>query len=336
MKGFRAAVFIIIIAHMLSAPSVFADGAAGTADWLNLRFQIGNPMCKLNGEQRQIDPRNERVVPYLDEDTGQAMIPIRFLMEAMGIEVEWTPEEPDRIGLYKNGRALCLYLEENGAVIHERGGENVNRFAERENWTKQYRDSRLSEDDPWYSEADPLEGTAIPVAVYAANVQDRTFVPLRAAELFGFQVTWKEEGQAVILNEIPDSALYDEPLSVTQNGATTVFLYRRENVKIAAFYLALRRARTISLCSVWVYNDEQKNVYNMPGPHGDGEPSRPPIKYKQQSMFPDRPEEIAIEHEFEPDKYYVKTRIHPPKLIIFYFREAVTPVVEQTINFEVK
>lgn len=158
----------------------------GTADWLNLRFQIGNPMCKLNGEQRQIDPRNERVVPYLDEDTGQVMIPIRFLMEAMGIEVEWTPEEPDRIGLYKNGRALCLYLEENGAVIHERGGENVNRFAERENWTKQYRDYTPVEDDPKHRKNDPLEGTAIPVAVYAANVQDRTFVPLRAAELFGF------------------------------------------------------------------------------------------------------------------------------------------------------
>lgn len=336
MKRLRAAVFIILIAHMLSAPFVFADGAAGTAEWLNLRLQIGSPMCKLNGEQRQIDPRNERVVPYLDEETEQAMIPLRFLMEAMGIEVEWTPEEPDRIGLYKNGRALCLYLEENGTVIHTRGGEAVNRFAERENWTKQYRDSRLLEDDPWYSEEDPLEGMAIPVAVYAANVQDRTFVPLRAAELFGFQVTWKEEGQAVILNEIPDSALYDESVAVTQNGEKTVFLFRRENAKIPVFYLALRRAKSSPRHSLWVYNDKRKNVYNMPGPLGPGEPSRPPIKYTQMFTLPDRPEEIAIEHEFEPGRYYADIQIHPTRLIIFYFREVIPPVTKQTINFEVK
>ena len=62
----------------------------------------------------------------------------------------------------------------------------MNRFAERENWTKQYRDYTPVEDDPKHRKNDPLEGTAIPVAVYAANVQDRTFVPLRAAELFGF------------------------------------------------------------------------------------------------------------------------------------------------------
>ncbi|MEZ4813440.1 MAG: copper amine oxidase N-terminal domain-containing protein, partial [Caldisericia bacterium] len=51
---------------------------------------IGKPIAKINGEEVQIDPENPDVVPTIIND--RTMVPMRFLAESLGCEVEWEAE----------------------------------------------------------------------------------------------------------------------------------------------------------------------------------------------------------------------------------------------------
>ncbi len=51
---------------------------------------IGKPTAKVNGVEVQIDPNNPDVVPTIINDI--TMVPMRFLAESLGCEVEWIPE----------------------------------------------------------------------------------------------------------------------------------------------------------------------------------------------------------------------------------------------------
>lgn len=52
-----------------------------------IELRIGDNSARVNGEAVQIDDANSKVVPYIAN--GRTMLPIRFIAEALGMDVEW-------------------------------------------------------------------------------------------------------------------------------------------------------------------------------------------------------------------------------------------------------
>jgi len=63
-----------------------------------VEFWIGKPVAKINGVEVQIDPNNLDVVPTIIND--RTMVPMRFLAESLGCEVEW---------IYKTKEIILTY-----------------------------------------------------------------------------------------------------------------------------------------------------------------------------------------------------------------------------------
>lgn len=56
-----------------------------------LVLQVGSPEAVVNGVRRLIDPANRNVVPQ--NIAGRVMIPLRFVAETLGVNVEWVGRE---------------------------------------------------------------------------------------------------------------------------------------------------------------------------------------------------------------------------------------------------
>lgn len=56
-----------------------------------VELAIGCPTALINGIPKRIDNDDLSVVPFLS-DTGNTMVPLRFVSEAFGAEVEWDPK----------------------------------------------------------------------------------------------------------------------------------------------------------------------------------------------------------------------------------------------------
>ncbi|HOO96705.1 MAG TPA: PQQ-binding-like beta-propeller repeat protein [Caldisericia bacterium] len=61
---------------------------------------IDKPTAKVNGVETQIDPNNPEVVPTIID--GRTMVPMRFLAESLGCEVEWIAETKEIVLTYTN------------------------------------------------------------------------------------------------------------------------------------------------------------------------------------------------------------------------------------------
>jgi hypothetical protein len=59
---------------------------------------IGGPIAVINGEEKQIDEENTEVVPAIKK--GRTMVPMRFLAESIGCEVEWFRDTKEIILTY--------------------------------------------------------------------------------------------------------------------------------------------------------------------------------------------------------------------------------------------
>ena len=57
----------------------------------NLTLVVGCPTALIEGQPKRIDNDNTAVVPEIDEN-DRTLVPIRFIAEAFGAEVEWMPE----------------------------------------------------------------------------------------------------------------------------------------------------------------------------------------------------------------------------------------------------
>ena len=55
-----------------------------------IEMQLKNPIATVNGVKKQIDPNDGRVMP-VSVPPGRTMIPVRFVAENLGCEVEWEP-----------------------------------------------------------------------------------------------------------------------------------------------------------------------------------------------------------------------------------------------------
>ncbi len=61
---------------------------------------IDKPTARVNGVEVQIDPDNPDVVPTIIND--RTMVPMSFLAESLGCEVEWVPDTKDVIITYES------------------------------------------------------------------------------------------------------------------------------------------------------------------------------------------------------------------------------------------
>lgn len=66
---------------------------------ITVELWIDKPTAKVNGVEIQIDPDNPEVVPTIID--GRTMVPMRFLAESLGCEVEWVAETMEIILTYK-------------------------------------------------------------------------------------------------------------------------------------------------------------------------------------------------------------------------------------------
>jgi len=63
-----------------------------------IELWINKPTARVNGVEKQIDPDNSEVVPTIID--GRTMVPMRFLAESLGCEVEWVAETKEIILSY--------------------------------------------------------------------------------------------------------------------------------------------------------------------------------------------------------------------------------------------
>ncbi|MDD4614032.1 MAG: stalk domain-containing protein, partial [Caldisericia bacterium] len=56
-----------------------------------IELQLKNPIAKRNGKNVQIDPDNQNIAPFIENE--RTMIPLRFVAENLDIEINWNAEE---------------------------------------------------------------------------------------------------------------------------------------------------------------------------------------------------------------------------------------------------
>jgi len=56
----------------------------------SINLWIGKNKAKVNGQEVMIDPSNPNVVPEITN--SRTMVPLRFVAESLGCNVEWVPE----------------------------------------------------------------------------------------------------------------------------------------------------------------------------------------------------------------------------------------------------
>lgn len=93
---------------------IIVETLGGTVDWDNvnrkvtiklgtkmIEMWINNPIAKVNGTSKQIDPSNKNVKPLIVN--GRTMLPVRFVSEELGAYVEWYSKTQEILVVYTGG-----------------------------------------------------------------------------------------------------------------------------------------------------------------------------------------------------------------------------------------
>ncbi len=192
----RAAIFFLLLAFCLLPPATAAASAPGTAgdplvtkSWVDnyveskfapleekisqlkaqvlpseavsIQLYIGKSTATVNGQSVTIDPERPAVVPQLKTDAaagGYTMVPVRFIAESLGVDVEWLPDTR-QVSFSDGAKKVLLTVDSKNATIGS------------QSYTMGY-------------------------APYIEN--QRTFVHVRfIAEAFDCQVTWDQTAKRV-------------------------------------------------------------------------------------------------------------------------------------------
>ncbi len=192
----RAAIFFLLLAFSLPPPATAAASAPGTAgdplvtkSWVDnyveskfapleekisqlkaqvlpseavsIQLYIGKSTATVNGQSVTIDPERPAVVPQLKTDAaagGDTMVPVRFIAESLGVDVEWLPDTR-QVSFSDGAKKVLLTVDSKNATIGS------------QSYTMGY-------------------------APYIEN--QRTFVHVRfIAEAFDCQVTWDQTAKRV-------------------------------------------------------------------------------------------------------------------------------------------
>ena len=117
-------------------------------------LSIGGNTAQINNEAQQLD-----AIPLLEADTGRTVIPLRFIGESLGAEIEWITSTR-QIVIRDTGNVIILWIDSYDTVVN---GQRIQ--------------------------------TDCPPRILMNN---RTFVPLRFInEVLGAEVNWDEETQEI-------------------------------------------------------------------------------------------------------------------------------------------
>jgi len=117
-------------------------------------LSIGEKTAHINNEEQQLD-----AIPLLEADTGRTVIPLRFIGESLGAEIEWITSTR-QIVIRDTGNVIILWIDSYDTVVN---GQRIQ--------------------------------TDCPPRILMNN---RTFVPLRFInEILGAKVNWDEETQEI-------------------------------------------------------------------------------------------------------------------------------------------
>ena len=123
-----------------------------------LILQIGNYAVCDKGALKWVDPQNKAVFPYIEND--RTLVPLRFIAEQSGFEVEWDEAE-QKITMTGNNTVLVMKI---GSLEYT------------------------------------IDGTVYKTEASPTLKESRTFVPLRViSEAFGKSVTWIENCGCIVI-----------------------------------------------------------------------------------------------------------------------------------------
>lgn len=142
------------------------------------KFTIGSNEAYLKNKEILVDS-NPLVVPFIDNNTHQTMVPLRCVAEMFGCDVEWIAESN-----------TVLLKERDTSIGFEIGEKDV---------SVQLKENIYKSD---YIYKQPLWEKAFYLETAPYIINDRTFVPLRfISELFNFDVVWDGEKMDIYINE---------------------------------------------------------------------------------------------------------------------------------------
>ncbi len=87
---------------------------------VDLQLYVGSPTAYVNGVAKSIDPDRSSIVPQLLSDSaggGYTMVPIRFVAESIGAEVEWV-DASKQVIFTEGQRKVALTIGSKQAVIN--------------------------------------------------------------------------------------------------------------------------------------------------------------------------------------------------------------------------
>ena len=157
-----------------------SDIKDGTSKWdvdslysgEKVELAIGSPTAVANGMPMRIDNDNTDVVPVIDEN-DRTLVPLRFIAEAFGCEVEWIEASKGIRIIDKKSNEIMMYI---GNQKYEVGRDDGYTAGPHGGMVRVFAVEAYKEMD------------TAPVIM-----NDRTFVPLRVfAESFGNKVYWND------------------------------------------------------------------------------------------------------------------------------------------------
>ena len=83
-------------------------------------LQIRNYAVSVNGVLKWVDKDNKNVVPYIEND--RTMVPLRFISEAMGANVEWVPETRT-INIALDDTKISMQIDNTAYTINDDAAE---------------------------------------------------------------------------------------------------------------------------------------------------------------------------------------------------------------------
>ncbi|MDD4386127.1 MAG: copper amine oxidase N-terminal domain-containing protein [Bacteroidales bacterium] len=123
-------------------------------DKINIKLTIGQKIVNVNNKKKQLD-----TMPIIDANAGRTLVPLRFIGEALGTEVEWV-SATRQIVLTDTEKVIILWIDSHNTSVN---GQTVQ------------------------MDCPPR-----------IMINDRTFVPLRfISEVLGATVDWDEETQEI-------------------------------------------------------------------------------------------------------------------------------------------
>ncbi len=202
----------------------------------NLTLAVGCPTALIKGQPTRIDNDNTDVVPEIDEN-DRTLVPIRFISEAFGAEVNWNPDTQWQITVFTpDGKYVGMRV---GEAAYETGDYHGKTAG-----------------TPGSGMVDVVSNTKSETMDTAPVIKnDRTLVPLRSvAEALGKNVFWNDG--LIVISDI-EQDLSDASASAIKESLTSAAV--PDKIEVVAINGTGEK-----------YYDNQLDVYGVTATDNDG------------------------------------------------------------------